>query len=156
MGMYFNTPATITLMQTLNTRYGTSANGLAANRTNDLNYLNAPHSLQQLWNTFGVSLGNPGNTNLTNWLTASTNIDNGLKLSVHDAIRLALIAYLGDNSCIAIEWFAVPSKQVIAHFPPHIPDPSTGLYSHAITIETLTVDKVASYVRETKMKEKQE
>ena len=62
MGMYFNTTATITLMKTLNIRYGEAAGGLAANRTTDLNYLNAPHSLQELWSTFHVSLGNPGDT----------------------------------------------------------------------------------------------
>ena len=43
MGMYFNTPATLKLMQTLNTRYGTTAQGLAAKRTNDLNYLLTLH-----------------------------------------------------------------------------------------------------------------
>ncbi len=156
MGMYFNTTATITLMKTLNIRYGAAAGGLAANRTTDLNYLNAPHSLQELWSTFHVSLGNPGDTNLSNWLTASTTIDNGLRVSVHDAIRTALITYLGDNNCIAIEWFAVPSNQVIARFPSRVPDPSTGLHSHVITIETLTVDKVASFVRENRIKKKSE
>lgn len=156
MGMYFNTPATITLMQTLNTRYGTTAQGLAANRTNDLNYLNAPHSLQELWNTFGVSLGNTGDTNLSNWLTASTNLDNGQRITVHDGIRTALISFLKDNNCIAIEWFAIPSKQVIAHFPPRVPDPASGMHSHVIAIETLTVDKVASFVRENRVTEKRE
>jgi hypothetical protein len=156
MGMYFNTPATVQLMQTLNTRYGATTAGLSANRTTDLNYLNAPHSLQQLWNTFEVNLGAAGNTNLSNWLIASASIDNGLKVNVHDAIRIALIDYLSDNNCIAIEWFAVPSKQVMAHFPSRVRDPSSGQYSHVITIETLTVDKVAAFVREFRVKEKDE
>jgi hypothetical protein len=155
MGMLFNTQATITLMQTLNIRYGNTAQGLAANRTNDLNFLTAPHSLQQLWNTFNVNLGNPGNANLSHWLTTSASIDNGLRASVHDSIRAALIAYLNDNNCVAIEWFAVPSNQVVAHFPPRVPNPGGG-YSHIITIETVTVDKVGSYVREIRIKEEKE
>jgi hypothetical protein len=161
MGMYFNTPATITLMQALNARYGTSATtGLSHNRTTDLGHLNAGYTLQQLWNTFGVTLtsaGSPGgDTNLKNWLKASTTLDNGLATSVHDAIVQALKSYLADQNAIAIEWFAIPSRQIVAHFPPQVSDHTTGQYSYVIAIETVTVDKVSSFVREYKIKKKNE
>jgi hypothetical protein len=153
MGMYFNTPATTFLLQTLNARYGTSGTGLSAHRGDSGAYSNAALSLKQIWLTFGVSLnvsGSPnGEANWEAWLDGIVNIDNGLD-TVQNAIKKAMVYYLGDQNCIAIEFFAVPSKQILAHFPPHVPDPSTGKYSYVITVETVTYDKVASFVRETR------
>lgn len=154
MGMLFNTDATIKLLSILNIRYNLT-NLTQARRTADLAEYNSTKTLYQIWQDFngGVAVLNIGNSpnGETNFKTLLTNYetDNGDGTLTSDVIRSHIVNYLKDNiNCVAIEFFAIPSHQVIAHPRFHVPHPSGNKkYSGIVAVETVTYDKTPAFVR---------
>jgi hypothetical protein len=158
MGMFFNTAATRLLLQTLNKRYDRSRQGLIHNGPLDKPlYANPANTLLNIWNTFGVHLiipptatdpGSPnGDANLAQLLAAYQRNNNGSGTTA-EFIKATMVSYLSDTDCNAIEFFAVPSAQILAYAPPHIDDPDVkGKHSCIIAVETVTHDKAAAFVR---------
>jgi hypothetical protein len=150
MGMLFNTDATVLLLKTLNNRYNIT--NLLTNGPGDLvNYNNAGMSLYQIWQTFGTSLNTgssqSGEANSNTLLTDYAANNNGDNTSTADTIRSHMVNYLGNGNCIAIEFFAIPSHQIVAHPRFHVPHPSGhNKFSGIVAIETVTYDKAAAFV----------
>ena len=159
MGMYFNTAATKLLLKTLNERYGRSArNGLAHWGPIDKPLYQDPNkTLVDIWDTFNVDLdiaatandpGSPnGYANFKKLIKAYEQNNNGSSTTA-DFIKNTMVSYLSDAKCNAIEFFAVPSSQILAYPSANVPDPDhKGKHSCIITIETLTADRTAAFVR---------
>ena len=152
MGMLFNTDATILLLKALNERYNpinlpTYKNGDLRAYTQTTPVL----TLYQIWQTFHVNLNTAGpnaEQHFSDLLTHYGTNDNGEGPSTADVIRSHLVEYLGKANCIAIEFFAIPSHQILAHPRLHVPHPSgVNNFSGIVAIETVTYDKAAAFVR---------
>jgi hypothetical protein len=151
MGMLFNTDATVLLMTTLNNRYNLT--NLPINKAGDLAAYNSPGmTLYQIWRTFGTSLNTGsspnGEANFSALLKDYAQVDNGDGTLTSDTIRTHLVTYLGNANCLAIEFFAIPSHQIVAHPRFHVPHPagSKTQFTGIVSIETVTYDKAASFV----------
>ena len=153
MGMLFNTDATILLLRTLNERY--NLNNLPTHKAGDLsNYNNGAMTLYQIWQSFHASSLNTGNSpngeaNFSQLLNDYHSNDNGTGRSTADAIRSNIVSYLQDSDCVAIEFFAIPSHQIVAHPTFHLPHHPAGVnkFSGIVAIETVTIDKAAAFLR---------
>jgi hypothetical protein len=158
MGMYFTTAATRLLLQTLNKRYDRSPEGLIVNGPLDKPKYQAPaNTLLDIWTTFNVSLdipatpqdpGSPnGVDNLAQLFKAYQTNNNG-STTTAQFIKDTMLSYLSDTSCNAIEFFAVPSTQIMAFAPASVDDEDNkGKHSCIIAVQTVTHDKAAAFVR---------
>jgi hypothetical protein len=158
MGMYFNTAATRLLLKTLNERYDRSPQGLALNGPTDKPlYNNSAKTLVDIWDTFNVTLniaptstdpGSPNGYNNFKRLIHAFEQNNNGSSTTADFIKSTMVSYLSDKNCNAIEFFAVPSSQILAYPSATVSDPDhKGKHSCIIAIETLTYDQTAAFVR---------
>jgi hypothetical protein len=158
MGMYFNTAATRLLLQTLNKRYDRSPQGLIHYGPIDKPlYQNSAKTLVDIWDTFNVNLniaptpndpGSPNGYNNFKQLVHAYEQNNNGSSTTADFIKSTMVSYLTDPNCNAIEFFAVPSSQILAYPPAYVDDPDhKGKHSCIIAVETVTYDKAAAFVR---------
>ncbi len=154
MGMLFNTPATVKLLQILNDRYGpVDPNDPTKGVKNrgDVSFYTGKSAgnnyncakITDVWNALKLSTGSAASDrNWIKWLTAIEAHQHGGTTSAW-ALREAIGVFLQDKFCTAIEFFAVPSSQIIVYFPTKVLHvKNTKYHSAIITVETVTFDKV--------------
>ena len=151
MGMLFNTPATLDILQKLNTFYG--ASNFNSLRANAAHYSNWPPSggTHAFASTLGIvpSVGGLSQQNWRTWLGLLELHDNQRRAAgekcvrtVGDAIHAALI----DNAFHHVEFFAVPEPNGLNHISVDVSNITdvNGSQTKIITVYTLTYDQLAS------------
>jgi hypothetical protein len=146
MGMLFNTDNTLQVLSLLNGRYNDKNIDNVRTDVQILRDYRTYKSIHSVAKALGLT-NNKVDANWKQWLDAVDAHDQGAaKGGV--VIREAIAGFLEEADCSAIEFFAVPSNQLQILFPPKVPDPKgPNKYSRIITVETLTYDKVAAFVR---------
>jgi hypothetical protein len=161
MGMLFNSQGTLAVLGVLNGRYqalnaGNRADATAYTGKTAGAYTNP--TLVDVWTALGFTTGTPAyDDNFKTWLKAIETLPHGGTTSAN-ALREAIARFLTATVIRAgvvtfvynsIEFFAVPSKQIMVQFPPPVETTlSTGAVtvSAVITVETVTYDKAGAYV----------
>jgi hypothetical protein len=147
MGMIFNSANTLAILELVHNRYVSNFN---ANRHNDKAIIDRDIASGAATYTTArtLSIDLPAAGDSAKWRTWLNGIDAGPPRgpSVGLQLKQAMSTFLGDNNCIAIEFFVLPSATIAITVTPN-PIPAGETYWGSILIETVTYDQVVAYVR---------
>jgi hypothetical protein len=145
MGMLFNTPDTLQIVNRLNHRYDDRAPGLPAHRGDaavHLDFATYPR-LSAVANQLGLVPSNPHGNARWHWFLNFIEGLPGPNLgTIGTDLRNAIAAACNDANCTSIEFFAVPDTNVSLHL--GYIGLGGGRYSRIITLYTTLIDRLGN------------
>lgn len=145
MGMIFNSATTLKVIEKLHHRFGAANFGNVNGANRDASVLNRPVAAQSTHskaNTLALNLTPAGGAEDLRWEAWLDKMDNGQHIQ---PILDAMVMYLTDPNCLAIEFYAIESNTVNVTAIPA--GAQNSQYYGVILIETPTVDNAIGFER---------